>query len=51
LAIRSSRNLIPLSMKLICAGWAAASAFHRPYVMLDPTATIAAATWMNFSSV
>ncbi len=35
----------------MCAGWRAASAFHTPYVMLDPTATIAAAMWMNFSSV
>jgi len=51
LAIRSSRNLIPLSMKLMCAVSRAASAFHTPYVMLDPTAVIAAAMWMNFSSV
>ena len=44
-------NLIPLSTKLVCAGWRPASALHIPYVMLEPTAVIAAAMWMNSISV
>ena len=35
----------------MCAGSRAPIAFHTPYVMFDPTATIAAAMWMNFISV
>jgi len=38
-------------MKPACAGSRAPSAFHTPYVMFDPTAVIAATTWMNFRSV
>jgi len=38
-------------MKPAWAGSRAPSAFHTPYVMFDPTAVIAAAMWMNFSSV
>jgi len=38
-------------MKPACAGSRAPNAFHTPYVMFDPTAVIAAAMWMNFSSV
>jgi len=43
-------NLIPFRAKLVGTGCPDDLALHTPYVMFEPTATIAERMWMNLSA-